>query len=274
MTQAVGTSDETAITYDYDDVSRLTGITYSDVTVEYAYDGAGNRTVMTDTLGTTTYTYDLLYRLQAVKDPFDERVGYGYNAVGNRDDLVYPTDDTVTQTFDALNRLAQVEDWDGGVTAYGYDEAGLLVTATLRPGSGQALPNGVETAFSYDDANRLTQIEHSTSGGELLARYVYELDQVGNRVQATETISTPGSGLITTTITYTYDGLYRLTEADYSSGENFQYTYDAVGNRTIYTATVGSTSVMTYSYDAANPVEAGRPAALPTPGVWIILGMI
>ncbi len=30
-------------------------------------------------------------------------------------------------------------------------------------------------------------------------------------------------------ITYTYDGLYRLTDALYSSGQRFQYTYDAVG---------------------------------------------
>ncbi len=49
-----------------------------------------------------------------------------------------------------------------------------------------------------------------------------------------------------------YDGLYRLVEADYSSGENFQYRYDAVGNRTAYTATITSTTVTTYSYDAAN----------------------
>jgi YD repeat-containing protein len=36
--------------------------------------------------------------------------------------------------------------------------------------------------------------------------------------------------LVTRTITYTYDRLYRLTEADYSSGERFEYAYDAVGN--------------------------------------------
>ena len=76
--------------------------------------------------------------------------------------------------------------------------------------------------------------------------------RVGSRVQATETISTPGTGLITTTITYTCDDLYRLTEADYSSGENFQYAYDAVGNRTSYTATITSTQNTTYAYDAAN----------------------
>ncbi len=59
-------------------------------------------------------------------------------------------------------------------------------------------------------------------------------------------------------ITYRYDGLYRLVQADYSNGESFQYAYDAVGNRTAYTATIASTAVTTYSYDAANRlVNAG-----------------
>ena len=58
--------------------------------------------------------------------------------------------------------------------------------------------------------------------------------------------------LVTTTITYTYDSLYRLTEADYSSGENFQYAYDAVGNMTAVTTTITSTVVSTREYDIAN----------------------
>jgi YD repeat-containing protein len=50
----------------------------------------------------------------------------------------------------------------------------------------------------------------------------------------------------------------RLTEADYSSGETFQYAYDAAGNRTTYTATTTQTHVITYAYDAANRlVNAG-----------------
>jgi YD repeat-containing protein len=57
------------------------------------------------------------------------------------------------------------------------------------------------------------------------------------------------------TIVYTYDGLYRLTGAGYSSGEQFQYAYDAAGNMTALTTTLTSTVVTTKSYDAANPVE-------------------
>ena len=37
--------------------------------------------------------------------------------------------------------------------------------------------------------------------------------------------------LPSTTITYTYDSLYRLTDAVYSNGLELHYTYDPVGNR-------------------------------------------
>ncbi len=51
------------------------------------------------------------------------------------------------------------------------------------------------------------------------------------------------------TITYTYDNLYRLTNARYSTGSVFTYTYDAVGNRLMQT-TITNTTV--YTYDIAN----------------------
>jgi hypothetical protein len=62
----------------------------------------------------------------------------------------------------------------------------------------------------------------------------------------------PSYTTTTRVITYTYDKLYRLTDADYSSGEAFTYGYDPVGNRTIQTRTLTSTTVITYAYDAAN----------------------
>ncbi|MBA3532836.1 MAG: PKD domain-containing protein, partial [Ardenticatenales bacterium] len=50
-------------------------------------------------------------------------------------------------------------------------------------------------------------------------------------------------------LTYEYDDLYRLTGADYSTGESFAYQYDAVGNRTVMTDAAGT---HTYAYDHAN----------------------
>ncbi|MFV2044155.1 MAG: RHS repeat-associated core domain-containing protein [Anaerolineales bacterium] len=53
----------------------------------------------------------------------------------------------------------------------------------------------------------------------------------------------------TKTISYTYDPLYRLMAANYSSGEFFRYTYDPVGNR-LSQSTVAGTNA--YAYDAAD----------------------
>jgi RHS repeat-associated protein len=60
-----------------------------------------------------------------------------------------------------------------------------------------------------------------------------------------------GAPLITThrVISYTYDSLYRLITATYSSGESYRYTYDAVGNRQSLTT---HEDVVNYQYDAAN----------------------
>ncbi len=53
----------------------------------------------------------------------------------------------------------------------------------------------------------------------------------------------------TRVIDYVYDSLNRLTSADYSTGESFEYAYDTVGNRTTMTTTVGTAL---YQYDKAN----------------------
>ena len=66
-----------------------------------------------------------------------------------------------------------------------------------------------------------------------------------SRIATQTTLSTT----ITRTIVYTYDDLYRLTNANYSTGELFAYTYDPAGNRKTQT-TLAGTNV--YTYDAAN----------------------
>jgi len=50
-------------------------------------------------------------------------------------------------------------------------------------------------------------------------------------------------------VTFYTDPLNRLTSTTHATGEQFEYAYDAVGNRTAMTSTESST---TYEYDAAN----------------------
>jgi YD repeat-containing protein len=55
------------------------------------------------------------------------------------------------------------------------------------------------------------------------------------------------------TIDYAYDPLYRLKEANYSTGDYYHYTYDAVGNRLTEDSSVdGLPSSVAYTYDNAN----------------------
>jgi YD repeat-containing protein len=176
---AITDADGGVITYTYDVLDRVVGVHYSDSSVAYAYDKVGNRTAMTDATGTTTWEYDALYRPITITAPSTGTVGYRYDAAGNRTRLIYPTGQVVTYTYDEAGRLKQAEDWDGGTTGYTYDDAGRLLTISL--------PNGVQTGYDYDGAGRMIEIEHMR-GVDLLARYEYGLDGVGNRVVATETL--------------------------------------------------------------------------------------
>ncbi len=229
--------------YVYDGLNRLVEIQYPDATVEYAYDALGRRTAMTDTSGVTSYEYDDLGRLVRVTDPFTGTVEYAYDLVGNRTTLTVTHNAQPTATYyayDADNRLIRVTDWATGTTTYGYDPAGRLITTTL--------PNGVVTTHGYDGAGRLTALLHAR-GTTVLAHYVYTLDAAGNRTHITET-----GGGVTRGISYTYDALYRLTAADYSTGAAFVYHYDAAGNRSAMASTtpLSGTVVTDYTFDAAN----------------------
>ncbi|HRJ57207.1 MAG TPA: hypothetical protein PLV64_13040 [Anaerolineales bacterium] len=60
---------------------------------------------------------------------------------------------------------------------------------------------------------------------------------------------------VTTTITYTYDALHRITGASYSDGRSFSYTYDANGNALTYS---NQSAVTSYQYDAANQLQTAE----------------
>jgi len=66
----------------------------------------------------------------------------------------------------------------------------------------------------------------------------------------TSTPGQPPTGPVT--IIYEYDDLYRLTEANYSNGDYYHYTYDAVGNRLSQTTQF---AVISYQYDLANRLK-------------------
>ncbi len=171
--------------YSYDNLNRLEGIVRPDETVDFTYDAVGNRLSMTDPNGITTYNYDALDRLTSFKDNANQTVQYSYDPNGNRTGLTYPDSQQVTYSYDPADRLISVEDWDTLLTTYNYDEASQLLEMTL--------PNNISGTYQYDEAGQLTNITYQSSltNTQILATYDYAYDQVGNRIQATESVYAP-----------------------------------------------------------------------------------
>src|SRR5262249_23377924 len=121
-------------------------------------------------------------------------------------------------------------------------------TANSQPFTVAVTDTGLYTLSLWmrEDGLRLDQLALTTDTNYVPSGFLTETERVG-----TEEVL--AQALLTRTIVYTYDDLYRLTEADYTSGENYQYDYDAVGNRL---AQIINGDTTTYLYDAANRLES------------------
>jgi RHS repeat-associated protein len=126
-------------------------------------------------------------------------------------------------------------------TTYSYDPASNLATATY--------PNGLESTFTYDQLNRLSDASTAVSG------YQYHRDANGNILTATEAKNR--------SVSYDYDGIDELTTetvANDPSNVNgsVSYSLDPVGNRQSDSSTlapVTSTST-TFSADDQSQAES------------------
>ena len=95
-------------------------------------------------------------------------------------------------------------------------------------GRGQQQQGGPQHSYTQTGVYTVSLTVSGASGSDVVTRTNYI------------TVS-GGYTATTTTITYTYDPLNRLTEAEYSDGKSFAFAYDAAGNRTVYTETITQT---------------------------------
>ncbi|MCG3212508.1 MAG: hypothetical protein FOGNACKC_06178 [Anaerolineae bacterium] len=131
---------------------------------------------------TTTYSYDPLYRLAGAGDSSGHSYAYSYDPAGNR--LTYTLNGTqvATYTYNAANWLTQVND-----QTHSYDANGnLLSDGTFN--------------YSYDSANRLTEL----SDGLSIGQYIYNGDGVrvaqiadGLRTDTVQDVALPLPQLLT-----------------------------------------------------------------------------
>ncbi len=229
-------------TYAYDADNRL--IRRSDsvgLVAGASYDAAGNVLSTTNGNGNvTTTTYDALNRVIHTTDPLGHTSTTSYDAVGNRVSRTDRDGNTTTYVYDGINRMIKTVDALGDATTNAYDAAGNKISTT------DALEH--TTRYTYDADNRRIQETYPDSvsdsrsfGYDATGHIISRLDQNGQ------------------TTSYQYNDFYYLTNRQYSSGPNDQYTYDLGGRMTTASRNGWTDS---FTYDGANrmitDVQNGR----------------
>ena len=227
--------------------------------VAYAYDALNRRTSMTDGTGTTFYDYDdmdrvtgITYSGDAIKGNSDDLLlSYGYDNASRVTSITYPGGQQVAYTFDNAGRMLTAKDVANNLTTtYFYNPtSGLLQTVTR--------PNGVLTTYGYNSAGLLNDIKH-TKGSSTLAEYAYSLDSRGNATALLTTFSdgSKKQELYTydgqqrlTQVVYGHNATAAVNQ-----DKTVDYTYDGVGNRLTQKTTIGNavTQTLTCSYGSEN----------------------
>ena len=235
----------------YDALNRVvsseteTGNSSKDVSKSTYYNNMGqvSRTVCNGQ--TTWYTYDLMGRL--IQESGTQFTGYYYvgsseslarTVTGKSNLLMYST---ISYTYDSEMRLATVSA-NGDLTAtYAYDANGNKLSETLA--------NGVVTSYSYNNANRITDLV-SAKNGETIESYHYTYYLDGSDAQKTSVVD----GVESTTA-YTYDGICRLASETVTNGNTetvYSCTYDQFGNRASMTVSGDTPYTTTYHYNDAD----------------------
>jgi RHS repeat-associated protein len=198
---------------------------------------------MSDGSGNTTYSYDPLDRLTTKAAPAGT-LSYSYDGASNLASISsnHAHGILVEFAYDELNRLTTVTDnrlQGNQTTTYTYDPANNVATVTA--------PNGLQTKLNYDPMNRLTSLTTPISS------YTYTLGQTGNRIGAVE-----GNGR---TLSWNYDGIYRLTNETISndpSNNNGSAAYglDPVGNRLSLNSSLPGISSGSFGYNADDEISS------------------
>jgi RHS repeat-associated protein len=271
---STGSGQVRTTTFAYDGVNRLASVTGWGSQVTYGYDGAGR--VRTTTLPNgvvTTRGYDTAGRLTDIvhAGPSWGLAHYHYvlDGLGNRTQAV----ERVLPPTPVTHLPLVTRNYGDGGEMMSMPEGGLAAPETfqspLQPVEPVPAPTAAPTPTPSSEgrAPGKARLTGSVSGlaplrwlGNVVRWLAEGLGKIwraifppgGTAQHAPLTFTSPiggqGSG-DEVTINYTYDKLYRLTDADYTTGQSFDYAYDAAGNRTSYSGPEGTHS---YTYDQAD----------------------
>ncbi len=223
--------------YTYDPMNRLKRILYPDSAedVQYNYDVLSRLQKAIDETGTVDFNYTTRNWVSSVTDVHGEKVGYSYDAAGNRRFLRLNDIDQFDHRSDSANRLQKIIDVQNGNATidFNYDSADRM-RRVIRP-------NGVDTVYQYDGMSRLTVLRDFDTANTppAINHRAFSYDQASQISNITNKQDSRS---------FTYDQIDRLNTVTGSVSEN--YAYDAVGNRT------ASHLSSTYSHSPFNRLTA------------------
>jgi len=227
--------DSVTIQYFYDDLYRLTQISYpNSTTATFSYDARSNLTSAANPNIGYTFTYDLNNRLMSALDSNNKTITYQYDSLSQRTRVV-ADGRTIDYTYDSGNRLYQVLSPDP-VATITYDLAGRRQTLSY--------PNLITTTYTFNRASFLTNLLARYNQQTTINSFAYTPDGMGNRINMTDVAGVHN---------YTYDNTYQLTQAMHPNMPLEQFNYDQVGNRLSSDGQAPGSGMSTeYVYDFEN----------------------
>lgn len=233
--------------FTYDGKNRIWSSTVNSKATIYTYGVSGQVQDQTDRSNrTTTYGYNIKGLIEKIINPNGEYLYFGYDDKSNTTEKYIYSSQQVRTFFqrydfgDPLNnptlsagkpyqsiRRNQNNTADIN-TEYEYQNGNLTRVIT---------PDGLWTSYEYDLLNRVTAINQSTAGPEIL-RTEYEYDANNNLTLVRDAKSQE--------TTYRYDDLNNLVQTVSSDTGTTQYTYDAASN---LVSKNQNTTVANYIYD-------------------------
>ena len=275
--------------FTYDRLDRLTQEVWNDAvgavvdTHTYTYDRTGNMLTAQDGDSKLTFTYDLLGQVTSADNAGTSgaprvRLGYGYDAAGNRTLVSDNFSVSVDSVYDNRNLLQQ-RSWTGlGPSGSVSARVGMTYNARgqfseiARFGS-LTTPTPVSRAsLSYDDSGRITQIRNTNAADAVLANYDMAWDladqltdwNINGQAQKfnydpTGQLTSVARGSDANAESYQYDLNGNRQGSGRSVGANnrllsdaqFDYQYDAEGNRIAQTERATG-RVTSFTYDHEN----------------------
>jgi RHS repeat-associated protein len=223
------TQNGDTLTYAYDDVNRLSTLTFPDGdTQSFTYDEMDRVLTANDSRNSSaiTRTYNGLGETTSETQSdgtVSNIVATTYNYPAGSKTLTYPSGTEITHTMDTLDRLASVARGSNTILENTYNDAANTVERSYG--------NGVHTTRAADDLNRITSISSS------VGQYSYTYDDAGNRTGMTRG-HLSGNNMDA----YAIDSADRVTgvhynadsttHADVSTSTTFaNYAIDSLGNR-------------------------------------------